>query len=203
MTLVDDKTGVNASNKEFITLTTRDGNFFYLIIDKDKDGNNNVHFLNQVDEEDLLSLMDDETAEKVSKELETGKQNSGTANAQGTRGAGTEQQGQTGVAGQTAQKDGTSADGSVSSSSASEVPLITPKPHKGTGTGMAAAGIALAGAGAGAAYVLVKAGKKKKGEKTAEDPDDGYEEEYVQPEETEEPGEPDDEAGRPDDEEKG
>ena len=66
MSLVDD---VTTGTKQFLTLTTRDGNFYYLIIDRDKDGNENVHFLNQVDERDLISLMDEDEAKELEEQL--------------------------------------------------------------------------------------------------------------------------------------
>ena len=65
MTLVDDiGEEEDKSSQQFITLVTKAGNTFYLIIDRDKDGNQNVHFLNMVDEADLLALMDEEQAAK-------------------------------------------------------------------------------------------------------------------------------------------
>ena len=65
MTLVDDSgEEEDKSSQQFITLVTKAGNTFYLIIDRDKDGNQNVHFLNMVDEADLLALMDEEEAAK-------------------------------------------------------------------------------------------------------------------------------------------
>ena len=64
MTLVDDVESETEENKQFITVVTKDGNYFYIIIDRAADGENTVHFLNQVDEEDLLALMEtDEKAE--------------------------------------------------------------------------------------------------------------------------------------------
>lgn len=63
LTLIDDIGSSAASGKQFITVETKTGNVFYLIIDRDDEGEQTVHFLNQVDETDLLALIEDgETA---------------------------------------------------------------------------------------------------------------------------------------------
>lgn len=54
-TLVDDFGG----NKQLITVTTKAGNYFYILIDRDDEGENTVHFLNQVDDADLDALLED------------------------------------------------------------------------------------------------------------------------------------------------
>lgn len=58
MSLVDDIDGEASEDKQFITVVSKNGNYFYIIIDRAGDGENTVHFLNQVDEADLLALME-------------------------------------------------------------------------------------------------------------------------------------------------
>ncbi len=54
--LVDDFGG----NKQLITVTTKAGNYFYILIDRaNEDKETAVHFLNQVDEADLAALTED------------------------------------------------------------------------------------------------------------------------------------------------
>ena len=68
--LVDDFGG----NKQLITITTKSGNYFYILIDRaNEDKETAVHFLNQVDEADLLKLMDEEEVAEVTKPVEETK----------------------------------------------------------------------------------------------------------------------------------
>ena len=59
-TLVDDFGG----NKQLITVTTKAGNYFYILIDRAAEGENSVHFLNQVDESDLMTIIGEEQTEQ-------------------------------------------------------------------------------------------------------------------------------------------
>ena len=61
-TLVDDIWG---ENKQLITVTTKNGNYFYILIDRAAEGENTVHFLNMVDEADLMALIEDGEKEET------------------------------------------------------------------------------------------------------------------------------------------
>ena len=71
MTLVDDVGSETEAGKQFITMVTKSGNYFYLIIDRDDEGEQTMHFLNQVDEADLMALMDEEQSTGLTQSEET------------------------------------------------------------------------------------------------------------------------------------
>ena len=76
LTLVDDyhTSYSDGSGQQFITLVSKSGNTFYLVIDRNAKGQQTVHFMNLVDEADLLSLMEDEDAEAYTAEKEAAAQ---------------------------------------------------------------------------------------------------------------------------------
>lgn len=68
-TVLDSSTG-QEDDKQFYTITTADGNVFYLIIDGKRDSEN-VYFLNGVTEEDLLSLAQQDNGSESAIEVVT------------------------------------------------------------------------------------------------------------------------------------
>jgi len=70
LTIVDDYGNPDKSGKQFITVTTKNGNIFYIIIDRDDEGENTVHFLNLVDERDILSLLDEDEIKELKGETD-------------------------------------------------------------------------------------------------------------------------------------
>ena len=58
LSLVDDIKVEESSDKQFVTLQSKNGNYFYLVIDRSGD-KENVYFLNLVDEADLMALIED------------------------------------------------------------------------------------------------------------------------------------------------
>ena len=76
LTLVDDyhTNYSDGSGQQFITLVSKSGATFYLVIDRNSKGAQTVHFMNLVDEADLLTLMEEEDAEAYNAEKEAAKQ---------------------------------------------------------------------------------------------------------------------------------
>ena len=62
LTLVDDVERTDEIDKQFITAVSKNGNYFYLVIDR-AGKEDNVYLLNMVDEADLLALMEDAPTE--------------------------------------------------------------------------------------------------------------------------------------------
>ena len=80
LTLVDDyhTRYSDGSGQQFITLVSKSGATFYLVIDRNSKGAQTVHFMNLVDEADLLALMEEERVSAYNAEKEAPPRPSGT-----------------------------------------------------------------------------------------------------------------------------
>ena len=67
LTLIDDFIRTDESDKQFITVKTRDESVFYIVIDRSAN-QENVYFLNLVDDQDLIAILNDEG---LTEEIET------------------------------------------------------------------------------------------------------------------------------------
>ena len=76
LTLVDDyhTNYSDGSGQQFITLVSKSGSTFYLVIDRNAKGQQTVHFMNLVDEADLLALMEEDAADAYTAEKEAAAQ---------------------------------------------------------------------------------------------------------------------------------
>ena len=152
LTLVDDyyTNYSDGSGQQFITLVSKSGNTFYLVIDRNAKGQQTVHFMNLVDEADLLALMEEEDADAYTAEKEAATQ---------------------------AEQDRLKAE-EEAKKAAEEAASSTeqPKENKITkiASGFLGVVVLIALAAGGGFYVFAKQKQKKQAEKEALDPDAGY-----------------------------
>ena len=153
LTLVDDyhTDYSDGSGQQFITLVSKSGNTFYLVIDRNAKGQQTVHFMNLVDEADLLSLMEEDAADAYTAEKEA------AAQAEQER--------------KQAEEDAKKAEEEAATSGSEQ-----PKENKITKYAATFLGVlALVGLAAGGGiYTFMKQKQKKQAEKEALDPDANY-----------------------------
>ena len=160
-----------ATNKQFITIQTKNGNTFFIVIDYDAPINEDeeqyqTYFLNMVDESDLLALLDDDTAAALTtcnckEKCAAGQVNTDCPVCKNSMSE------CTGTASVTPEPD-----------KDAETDVPAPKPEKKSNVGMVLIVFILVGA-AGAAYYYIKfvKGRKPKDEDLDFFDDEGYEEE--------------------------
>ncbi|WP_194611664.1 DUF4366 domain-containing protein [Clostridium vitabionis] len=73
MSLVDNVKEEDKENLDFMTVTSKDGHVFYIVIDHSSNAEN-VYFLNQVDESDLMALMTDDEKKAIEETADTEKE---------------------------------------------------------------------------------------------------------------------------------
>jgi hypothetical protein len=153
LTLVDDyhTNYSDGSGQQFITLVSKSGATFYLVIDQNSKGAQTVHFMNLVDEADLLALMEEEDAEAYTAEKEA------AAQAEQER--------------KQAEEDAKKA-----AEEAAAFGTEQPKENKVTkiASGFLGVVVLIALAAGGSFYAFAKQKQKKQAEKEALDPDANY-----------------------------
>ena len=153
LTLVDDyhTSYSDGSGQQFITLVSKSGATFYLVIDRNAKGQQTVHFMNLVDEADLLALMEEDAANAYTAEKEA------AAQAEQER--------------KQAEEDAKKAAEEAAASGTEQ-----PKENKITKYAATFLGVIalLALAAGGGFYAFMKQKQRKKAEKEALDPDADY-----------------------------
>ena len=153
LTLVDDyhTSYSDGSGQQFITLVSKSGNTFYLVIDRNAKGQQTVHFMNLVDEADLLALMEEDAADAYTAEKEAAAQ--------------VEQERKQ------AEEDAKNAAEEAAASSTEQTGGSKVTKYAATFLGV----LALVGLAAGGGiYTFMKQKQKKQAEKEALDPDANY-----------------------------
>lgn len=158
-----------ATNKQFITVQTKNGNTFYIIIDYDAPINEEeeqykTYFLNVVDDRDLFALLDDEDVNELKTCICDDKCVAGDVNTDCP-------------VCKTNMSECTGTE-PVPETPVEEEPPVTEEPKQSSNVGMLIGIVAIAGVG-GAAYYYFKfiKGKKQKDEDLDFFDDEGYEEE--------------------------
>ena len=151
LTLVDDyhTDYSDGSGQQFITLVSKSGATFYLVIDRNAKGQQTVHFMNLVDEADLLALMEEEEADAYTAEKEAAAQ---------------------------AERDRLKAEEEAKKAAEEVATAEPPKENKVTKYAGAFLGVValIALAAGGIFYAFTKQKQKKQAEKEALDPDANY-----------------------------